>query len=148
MRLANKLRTFGIVVALAVALAPGAGRAVSCKLALVLALDISSSVNDREYAIQLHGLARAFRTTEVIDAILTPEDTGIAALVYEWSGYAQQDIVIPWTMLDTREQVLAFADRLSEHRRPYSDLTTALGKAIEYGALMFRRGAPPCSSAG
>ena len=59
--------------ALALALQPGVGRAAGCKLALVLALDISSSVNQREYNIQLQGLARAFRTPEVIEAILTPK---------------------------------------------------------------------------
>ncbi len=133
----------GIVVA-TVLLAPPLARAQTCKLALVLALDISSSVNEREYALQLHGLARAFRTKEVINAILTPEGVGIAAIVYEWSGYNQQDIVIPWTMLSSRDQVLAFADRLSAHRRPFTDLTTALGKAVEYGAQMFTR-APACA---
>ena len=134
-----------LAMAMLALLVPAPGRAQStCKLALVLALDISSSVNEREYALQLHGLARAFRTREVIDAILTPEGAGIAAIVYEWSGYNQQDIVIPWTMLDSRQTTLAFADRLSAHRRPYTDLTTALGKAVEYGAAMFAR-APDCA---
>lgn len=139
----RRLRATVLAAALALVLTPGTGRAVACKLGLVLALDISSSVNDREYALQLHGLARAFRTKEVIDAILTPEGTGIAVVVYEWSGYNQQDVVIPWTLLETREQALSLADRLSAHRRPFSDLTTALGKAIEYGAGLFRR-APKC----
>ena len=143
MSFACPLRALGLAAALTLALAPAPGRATACKLALVLALDISSSVNDREYALQLHGLARAFRTTEVIDAILMPEGTGIAVVVYEWSGYNQQDVVIPWTLIETREQVLALADQLSGHRRPFSDLTTALGKAIEYGAGLFRR-APQC----
>jgi Ca-activated chloride channel family protein len=121
-----------------------AARAAVCKLALVLALDISSSVNEHEYNIQLQGLAQAFRTPEVIAAILTPERAGVAALVYEWSGYNQQDIVIPWTMLDNEAVILDVAATLATHRRPYSDLTTALGKSVEYGARMFGR-APPCA---
>jgi len=123
---------------------PDSGRAAGCKLALVLALDISSSVNAREYALQLHGLAGAFRTPEVIEAILAPQGTGIAVIVYEWSGYNQQDIVIPWTMLDSEPPIRALADRLAAHRRPYTDLSTALGKAVEYGARMFAS-APPCA---
>lgn len=138
------LRALAGLAMAAVLLSPPQARAQTCKLALVLALDISSSVNAREYSLQLHGLARAFRTKEVIDAILTPEGAGIAAIVYEWSGYNQQDVVIPWTTLNSRADVLAFADRLSAHRRPFTDLTTALGKAIEYGASMFAR-APPCA---
>ena len=133
-----------LATCLALALQSAAARAAACKLALVLALDISSSVNEREYEIQLHGLARAFRTPEVIQAILTPEGSGIAVIVYEWSGYNQQDVVVPWVMLDSPGAIAAMADRLTAHRRPYTDLTTALGKAIQYGALMFNRG-PACA---
>jgi hypothetical protein len=130
-------------ICLALASQPDTARAASCKLALVLALDISSSVNEREYNIQLQGLARAFRTPEVIEAILTPPGVGIAAIVYEWSGYNQQDVVIPWTMLDSEAAILDVAATLAAHRRPYIDLTTALGKAVEYGAQLFGR-SPPC----
>ncbi len=129
---------------LAAALPAAPGHATSCKLALALALDISSSVNQREYVIQLHGLAHAFRTPEVVRAILAPEGAAIAAAVYEWSGYNQQDVVIPWTLLDSEPAIARFADRLSAHRRPYSDLTTALGKAVEYGAALLAR-APACA---
>jgi hypothetical protein len=133
----------GLATCLALAALPGTGRAAACKLALVLALDISSSVNEREYNIQLQGLAQAFRTPEVIEAILTPKGAAIATIVYEWSGYNQQDLVIPWTMLDSEAAIRDVAATLAAHRRPYTDLTTALGKAVEYGATMFRF-APPC----
>ena len=82
-------RLLALAGCLVLALQPGTGRAAGCKLALVLALDISSSVNQREYKIQLQGLVRAFRTPEVIEAILTPQGAAIAAIVYEWSGYNQ-----------------------------------------------------------
>ncbi len=139
----GRFRLLALATCLALAAQPGTGRAAGCKLALVLALDISSSVNQREYGIQLQGLAKAFRTPEVIEAILTPPGASIAAIVYEWSGYNQQDIVIPWTVLDSEAVILNVAATLAVHRRPYTDLTTALGKAIEYGAMMFRR-APAC----
>ena len=139
----RRTRLLALAAAVALALQPGTGRAAGCKLALVLALDISSSVNQREYRIQLQGLALAFRTPEVIEAILTPPGAAIAAIVYEWSGYNQQDVVIPWIMLDSEAVILDFAATLAAHRRPYTDLTTSLGKAIEYGAKLFDR-APPC----
>lgn len=131
-------------LAVAQAGAPTTAAATECKLALALALDISSSVNDREYAIQRDGLARAFRTPEVIEAMLIPEGTGVAVAVYEWSGYNQQDVVIPWTLLESEAAIHAIADRLAAHQRPYSDLTTALGKAVEYGARLLAR-APRCA---
>jgi Ca-activated chloride channel family protein len=140
------LRAVGMAVAVGLALtgAPEPARAAGCKLALVLALDISSSVNDREYDLQRLGLVRAFRTPAVIDAILTPKGAGIAATAFEWSGYSQQDVVIPWTMLDSEARIRDFADTLAAHRRPFSDLATALGKAVEYGAHLFAD-APPCA---
>jgi len=139
-------RALGIALAawLGLADAPEPARAADCKLALVLALDISSSVNVREYDIQIHGLARAFRTPEVIEAILTPASSSIAAIVYEWSGYSQQDVVIPWTVFDTEPRIRTFADAPSAHRRPFADLATALGKAVQYGARLFPQG-PGCA---
>ena len=139
----RRSRLLALAAAMVLAIQPATGRAAGCKLALVLALDISSSVNQREYRIQLQGLALAFRTPEVIEAILTPPGAAIAAIVYEWSGYNQQDVVIPWIMLDSEAVILDFAATLAAHRRPYTDLTTSLGKAIEYGAKLFDR-APPC----
>jgi len=136
--------TLALAFAAALLAAPVPAAAVSCKLALVLGLDISSSVNSREYDIQLQGLARAFSTPEVIEAILMPEGAGVAVTVYEWSGYNQQDVVVRWTLLTTPGQVQALSEQLAEHRRPYSDLSTALGKAVEYGAQLFSR-APDCA---
>lgn len=117
--------------------------AAGCKLALVLGLDISSSVNSREYRIQLGGLAQAFRTPEVQRAILTPPGDGIAVHAFEWSGANQQATIIDWTMLDTLAKVEAFADRLAGHRRTASTLPTAVGEALAHGARQFARG-PAC----
>lgn len=132
-----------LALSLALLSPPHPAQAVACKLALAMGLDISSSVSEREYDIQIRGLARAFRTPEVAEAILVPEGAGIAVIVYEWSGYNQQDVVVPWTMLDSPHAIRSVAARLSMHRRPYTDLTTALGKAVEYGAQLFSR-APDC----
>ncbi len=137
---------FAAALLLAAALAPATGRAggTACKLALVLALDISSSVNPWEYAFQIQGLARAFRQPTIADAILSPEGASIAVTVFEWSGYSQQDIVVPWTMLDSEAAIAALADRLAAHQRPFANLATALGKAVEFGARLFGS-APPCA---
>lgn len=131
------------LAALLLSAAPAAA-AAECRLALVLALDISSSVNEREYAIQIGGLARAFRTPEVIAAILSPEGTGIAVAAYEWSGQYQQDMIVGWTVLDSEAAALAFADRLDAHRRSYAEFPTAVGKGLQFGAALFDS-APPCA---
>ncbi|MEM9099988.1 MAG: DUF1194 domain-containing protein, partial [Pseudomonadota bacterium] len=117
--------------------------AAFCKLALVLGMDISSSVNALEYRLQIEGLAYALEKEEVIEAILTPEGAHIAATAYEWSGYQQQDLMIDWTILDSPAAIRAFAQRLRNHTRPYAEFPTAVGKALEFGAKRFDT-APPC----
>ncbi|MEO0761770.1 MAG: DUF1194 domain-containing protein [Pseudomonadota bacterium] len=122
---------------------PGQAAASSCKLALALGLDISSSVNEGEYRLQLDGLADALAHELVIEAILKPEGSHIAVVAYEWSGYAQQDLITGWTILDSAAAVHAYAARLKAHVRTYADFPTAVGKAVEYGARLFDT-APPC----
>ncbi|MEM7508889.1 MAG: DUF1194 domain-containing protein [Pseudomonadota bacterium] len=133
-----------LIVALAALGSPARAQAPFCKLALSLALDISSSVNAREYELQLQGLANALETAEVVEAMLVPEGAYIVASVYEWSGYQQQDLIIDWTVLDSPAAVTAFASRLRAHKRRYAEFATALGKGVEFGAKLFQT-APPCS---
>lgn len=115
----------------------------ACRLALALGLDISSSVDNLEYALQIGGLADALETPDVMEAILTPPDTHIVVAAYEWSGYPQQDLAIGWTKLESVAAIEAFARRLRLHRRPYQNYPTALGKGVQFGALLLRE-APPC----
>ena len=101
-------------------------------------------MNAREYRLQLEGLAAALEHEKVIEAILAPEGMHIAVTTYEWSGYAQQDLVTGWEILDSEAAILAYAARLRAHQRQYSDFPTAIGKALEYGAGLFSS-APPCA---
>ncbi|MEO1458648.1 MAG: DUF1194 domain-containing protein [Pseudomonadota bacterium] len=132
------------VLALAALLLASPAHAASCKLALVLGLDISSSVNEREYRLQIDGLANALEHEAVIEAILRPEGAGIAVITFEWSGYAQQDLVTGWEYLGDEAAIRAYAARLRAKQRIYSDFPTAIGKAVEYAANLFDS-APPCA---
>lgn len=123
---------------------PATGAAAGCRLALVLGLDISSSVNSREYRIQLQGLAEAFRVPEVIEAILTPAGTSVAVYAFEWSGEATQVPIAGWTLLDSPGAIAAFADRLSAHSRSTAHEATAVGAAIAHAIAAFES-APPCA---
>lgn len=118
--------------------------AAACKLALVLGLDVSSSVNSREYEIQIGALARAFRLAPVREAILTPPGAGVAVYAFEWSGAGHQAEIAPWTMLDGPSAIDAFADRLDAHARSADDGRTAIGRALEFAADRLAE-APPCA---
>lgn len=121
----------------------GAPAAAECRLGLALALDISSSVNAAEYEVQIGGLANALRQEDVRSALLD-QDGAVWVLVYEWSGYYQQDIVADWTRIGDEADIDALAGRLDAHVRPYAEFPTAIGRGLEFGARQFRRLAAPC----
>lgn len=87
-------------VALA-AFAPAAAAADgprSCRLALAPAFDISASVDAREYAIRIGGLAAALRAPDLREAILS-RGGEVWRAVCEWSGWQRQDLIADWAPL-------------------------------------------------
>ncbi len=122
----------------------GAGPVVAqCRLALVLALDISSSVDAAEDALQRAGLAAALRAPEVVDAILADPSAPIALAVYEWSGRYQQDMVLNWTLLNSVPAIDNAAAAIAGSKRSYAEFPTAAGYGIGYAASVFDA-APSC----
>ena len=90
---------FPVVLLLALLQAgPGAPSAHAAAVALVLAIDVSESVSAERYVLQHDGIARAFETPQLIDAIAAVPG-GIEALVLEWSDPDKirvgQKLVIP-----------------------------------------------------
>ena len=76
----------------------------ACRLALLLALDVSSSVDDREYALQSQGLAAALDAPEVRHAILSGGGE-VALAVYEWSGRDRERLHLDWTLLRSHADI-------------------------------------------
>lgn len=110
-----------------------------CGLSLVLALDVSSSVDAREFELQMGGLAGALREPEIVQAIV--ESGGILVTAFEWSGRFQQVEVEPWRFLADEAGVLSFAQRIETHTRGFNEYPTALGYALGHAATRLR-GAP------
>lgn len=109
-----------------------------CKLALVLALDVSGSVDSREYRLQSSGLAQAFRDPAIADAIRFPGNRGIAVTLVQWSGEPHQFQSIPWTFLNDEESILRFADRIDRIKRRFRPYSTAIGNALAFSQIMFQ----------
>ncbi len=97
---------------------------------LVLAVDTSLSVDDREFALQMGGIAWAFRRPEII-ALIDQRD-GVAVTLIQWSNEVDPRFVIPWQLLHEPATVLAFADRVEQAAREPSRGFTAMGTAIEF----------------
>lgn len=122
-------------IGLCVAILAAAPSARACGTALVLAVDVSSSVDHDEYDLQTKGLGAALRAPEVIDAILG--SGGAMVMVVYWSGYPHQEVRVPWTRLEDRAAIVQLSRRLETLNRRYLDFPTALGKALELVATVW-----------
>jgi len=132
--------------AMLAAAAPISAQAGTCRLALAFALDVSASVDEAEYRLQLDGLAAGLRDPAVRAAILGPMGGiggSVALSAYEWSGKHQQVTMAPWTLITTDRALDTFAAQLTAHPRSYTEFPTAIGYSLGYGAVLLRD-SPPC----
>lgn len=116
-----------------------------CRLALMLALDISASVDPREDALQRTGLARALFAPEVQDAFLADADNPVWLAVFEWSGPYSQVALLPWLEIASAEDLALASGAIAGSERSRDDMPTALGYALGHAATLFNAG-PTCSA--
>lgn len=114
-----------------------------CRQALALGLDVSGSVDAREYRLQLDGLAAALQAKETSAALLAFPGQPVAIAVYEWSGFAYQRVIINWTKIQSERDISTMAARLRASPRVTAPAETALGSALLFGAE-FMRQSPNC----
>lgn len=112
---------------------PGAARA-ECRQALLLALDVSGSVDAREYRLQLDGLAAALMNPQVMAAFAAMPGAAVRVAVMEWSGPDFQRIIAPWRDVEGPASVLKLATELRGTGRVTADFSTAIGSALLRGA--------------
>jgi Ca-activated chloride channel family protein len=110
------------------------GPAVACDLALVLAVDVSGSVDSREYNIQMGGLAAALRDPIISEALVRGQSE---LLLLQWTGSTRQQITIPWTRIDDFAALDAFADRVAKDPRMWRNYSTAVGEALLHALAAF-----------
>ena len=109
--------------------------AAAVDLELVIAADTSSSIDDREAALQRQGVAAAFRSLEVVRAISSGALGRIAVLYMDWSGGPNNKIVVNWRTIGDKASADAFADVLLKAPRTYGR-GTSIGGAMEMGVAL------------
>lgn len=129
-------------VASALICLPLAASAAGCRLALVLAMDVSSSVDAAEDTLQRKGLAAALASDEVRKAFFA-QDVPVALAIYEWSGRYNQELLVDWTVIDSQGTLSGVAERVARSTRSHNDFPTAMGYALGFGGALFER-APDC----
>jgi hypothetical protein len=110
-------------------LAAAPARAGSVDLALVLADDVSESIDADEYELQHEGIARAFEGAPLVAAISGGANGAIDVLVLEWSDRDKQVVTVDWTRVSDKASAAAFAAKVRASRRSSNGLT-AIGDAL------------------
>lgn len=105
-------------------------------LQLVLAVDVSRSIDEVEAELQRRGYTEALTSERVIDAILSGENRRVALCYTEWAGTQYQVVVIDWTVIDSASAARRFAEKLAEAPRA-SQSWTAVGAALAHAAQRF-----------
>lgn len=122
---------------------PAVSPAEACSLSLVLAMDGSASVDSREHALQLNGLADALRDPDVVQAIEAVG--GIWVTSFEWSGRYQQQQQLSWRHLTDSASAADAAETLRRAPRGYTEFPTALGYALGHAAVLLQRAPQACA---
>ena len=107
-------------------------------LLLVLASDVSRSVDAAKFKLQRDGYVAAISNPRVIEAIKSGPHGRIAICFIEWSGVGAQKVVIDWMMIDGAKAAQDFAGQLDEAQRSFADRTSISG-AIEFAIVQLAR---------
>jgi len=114
------------------AVAPMKGRAAdTVDAAVVLAADVSSSINDEEFGLQRHGYATAITSARLLEAIRSGPHGAIALCFVEWAGRKEQKVVVGWAVIRNDADARKFTEALLAAPRSYLGLT-AIGSAIDF----------------
>jgi hypothetical protein len=107
-------------------------------LLLVLAVDVSRSIDQTKFMLQRDGYAAAVSNLGVLEAIRSGPHQRIALNFVEWSGFGAQKLVIDWAVVDGAGTARRFGDQIVEAPRSFADRTSISG-GIEFASAQLER---------
>jgi hypothetical protein len=129
----------GIAVLASLVLGSPAMRAAELvDLALVLAVDVSRSIDEQEFQLQRQGYAAALTNPRVLSAIHSGPFRGIAVSYIEWSTDHEQRVVVDWTVVRDEEAAATVAHAILAAPRPFA-ARTSISAAIDFSVRHFER---------
>ena len=120
-----------------------AGPALACRLALLLAIDVSRSIDAGDYRIQRNGLLDALADPGIRAALFGPPDP-VALAIFEWSGTSHHEVIADWSLIRTPGDLAVVEAAIAAHTLPAIRRATALGAALDFARQMMAE-APLCT---
>ena len=108
----------------------------SVDVELVLAVDVSYSMDMDELAIQREGYAQAIISKEFLQALKTGPNGKISVTYFEWAASSDQKIIIPWRVIDGPETADAVANEIMKTPIRRASRTSISG-AINFAMPLF-----------
>jgi Protein of unknown function (DUF1194) len=110
--------------------------ATNVDVELVLAVDISYSMDPEEQALQREGYVAGLTSPEFLNALRGGMHGRIAVTYFEWAGAAEQRVVVPWRLVDGPGTAKSFSDEImaAPYRRAYR---TSISGALNFAAPLF-----------
>jgi hypothetical protein len=134
-----------LAVALAAPVRPGrladkladtSANAVPVDIELVLAVDVSYSMDPDEQALQREGYVQALTSREFLRALREGTHSKIAVTYFEWAGFSDQKIILPWRLIDGPESADGVAAEIA--RAPYRRSSrTSISGALQFATPLF-----------
>jgi hypothetical protein len=126
------------LVMVAMALVVGRpARAEVVDLELVLAVDASDSIDNREYTLQMRGYAEAFLDPVVQKAITSGPNRAIAVCLLRWAGPGSTQVVVSWMKIDGLEAAGRFGERIRNASRTVLSGGTSISDALDRAVTAF-----------
>jgi hypothetical protein len=107
-------------------------------LLLALAMDVSRSMEHPKFVLQRQGYAAAVTDPQVLKAIRSGPHQKIALCFIDWSGGAEQRLIIDWNVIDSSESAQRFGDLILAAPRSFND-RTSIGGGIAFAAAQIAR---------
>ena len=107
-------------------------------LELVLAIDLSSSVDQNEWELQAIGIAEAFRNPSLIETIQSSAPNGIAVAVVQWSSNNSQSLAVDWTLVTDAASGRALSRKIKHMPRMVGGGQTGIHGAIDFSIRQFK----------
>ncbi|HTZ77617.1 MAG TPA: DUF1194 domain-containing protein [Stellaceae bacterium] len=107
-------------------------------LQLILAADVSRSIDNDEFLLQRRGYAAALQDPRVLGAIRSGAIGAIAISFIEWSSVGEQKVVVDWTVIRDDESAAVVGDQIQKAERSYIG-HTSISDAVDYAVAQFEK---------